>query len=166
MKKIFAMFLVLSIAIASAFALSSCDIAQEIDDITNTMNDIGAYDYAVVSFPDGFTTRIDLQAYLLDTTNAGLIYVYGRDGKGYIASQENCMLISDPTVDFNAKSAVFDSFKIDYERIMIKSPDGEIITLEKPGEETITSFMDLYTDENGVRYYADNRNIIIEFSYD
>ena len=122
MKRIFALILVLSLTLASALLLSSCDLSAGIDDIANTMKDIGAYDYAIVSFPDGFSKKVELKAYLLDTTSANLIYVYGRDGKGYIASQENCMLISDPGVDFNAKSAVFDSYKIDYEKIIIKSP--------------------------------------------
>lgn len=165
MKRIIIFVLVLTM-LTACLALTACDLKQEISNIGNSIKEGSKYDYAVISFPTGYTKKIELNAFLIDTNNTGLMYVYGKDGTGYILSSENCMLINDPNVDINAKSVIFETYKIDYSKVVIKSPEGEIITIDKPGQESVSSIFDLYVDENGVHYYADDRNTIIEFNYE
>ena len=166
MKRILVSILVLAALLSSCLALASCDFKQELSNIGSAIKEGSVYDYAIVSFPTGYTKKVELKSYLLDLNNTGLMYVYGRDGSGYMLAPENCMLVNDPNVDINARSSLFDTYKIDYDKVIIKSPNGEIITIEKPGQESIGSIFDLYMDENGTHYYADKRNTIVEFFYE
>lgn len=87
MKKVIAIIAVCILLAVSACAVSSCGNKDMFD--TNY-----SYDYALISFPDGTTEKIEIKQWR-DYEDGEQLQIIAKDGTVYLVSSVNCVLVNE-----------------------------------------------------------------------